>query len=143
MSPDRGQNCPLTFATEFTFRAAAYAGLNPEMKLSKRARLELTVTSRSEKSPPMSEKATFPAKNRLAGLIPTKGEAPRPIEQPQRATPSAASAASAQSIGEVKSLTLRLPGDEYDRLRKFAFDNRTTHQDVLAAALRDYLDAKT
>ena len=87
------------------------------------------------------------APNRLAGIIATKGEAPRPQDQPQRAaqpTP-AAPTTSPQPIavtGGVKSLTLRLPGDEYDRLRRFAFDNRTTHQDVLAAALREYLDAR-
>ena len=88
------------------------------------------------------------AGNRLAGIIATKGEAPRPQDQPQRAAQPAPVAAApapqaAASTGGVKSLTLRLPGDEYDRLRRFAFDNRTTHQDVLAAALRDYLDARS
>ena len=45
------------------------------------------------------------------------------------------------SLG-VKSLTLRLPDEEYERLRTFAFQHRTTHQDVLARALRAYLDQK-
>jgi hypothetical protein len=49
----------------------------------------------------------------------------------------------AQGSMGVKSLTLRLPDDEYERLRSFAFQHRTTHQDVLARALRAYLDQRS
>jgi pyruvate/2-oxoglutarate dehydrogenase complex dihydrolipoamide acyltransferase (E2) component len=90
-----------------------------------------------------------PSQNRLAGLIATKGEAARPAEPEQRQpaatpapqptpAPSSFPAASSRSLG-VKSLTLRLRDDEYERLREYAFRHRLTHQDILSEALRQYL----
>ena len=39
----------------------------------------------------------------------------------------------------VKSLTLRLPEDDYQRLRAYAFKSNTTHQEVISKALHAYL----
>ena len=98
--------------------------------------------------------ATKPS--RLSGLIAPKGAAPRPNEQPAAApapvaepSPSPAPlprpAAPPAQIAVVgmgsKSLTLRLPDAEYERLRVRAFASRMTHQAILAEALRLYLDA--
>ena len=98
--------------------------------------------------------------SRLSGLIAPKGAAPRPSEQsaptaapiPEPApSPSPVSAPAARPsappaqtvlIGTgSKSLTLRLPDTEYERLRVRAFASRMTHQAILAEALRLYLDA--
>ena len=38
-----------------------------------------------------------------------------------------------------KSLTLRLSETQYERLRRFAFDQRMSHQDIIERALMDYL----
>jgi hypothetical protein len=42
----------------------------------------------------------------------------------------------------IRALTLRVDNELYDRLRRFAFDRELTHQDVLEAALRAYLEAR-
>ena len=85
--------------------------------------------------------------NRLAGLVASKGVAARPSEQPQRApetSPAVAPSSPAVSAGiGSKSLTLRLPESEYERLRAHAFASRKTHQTILAEALKTYLDAAT
>lgn len=86
-----------------------------------------------------------PAKpSRLSGLVAPKGSAARPAEQQQRAptmpSPPAPSASPA-GLGS-KSLTLRLPEAEYERLRAHAFASRKTHQTILAEALKAYLDVK-
>ena len=92
------------------------------------------------------DQATEPKKpSRLSGLVAPKGGAARPAEQPQRAPESAAvslSAATPMGMGS-KSLTLRLPETEYERLRAHAFASRKTHQTILAEALKAYLDAAT
>ena len=89
-----------------------------------------------------------PAKpNRLAGLVAAKGVAPRPAEQPQREpeTPKAPAPSPPAVLAGMgsKSLTLRLPEAEYERLRAHAFASRKTHQTILAEALKTYLDAAT
>lgn len=79
--------------------------------------------------------------SRLAGLVAPKGGAARPAEQPQRAPEVApAPAQPVAGIGS-KSLTLRLPEAEYERLRAHAFASRKSHQTILAEALKAYLDA--
>jgi hypothetical protein len=41
----------------------------------------------------------------------------------------------------IRALTLRVDNELYDRLRRYAFDQELTHQEVLEAALRGYLEA--
>lgn len=103
--------------------------------------------------------------SRLAGLVAPKGAAARPGETPPPTTaemvppsapskaipdtapvreqPSAASPppSSASTGTGSKSLTLRLPDAEYERLRAHAYATRKSHQAILADALRQYLDA--
>lgn len=89
-----------------------------------------------------------PKPSRLSGLVAPKGAAARPSEAPQAAPASAPQpdpaltlSATAAPIGTgSKSLTLRLPDAEYERLRSHAFVTRKTHQTILAEALRQYLD---
>jgi hypothetical protein len=104
----------------------------------------------------------------LDGLIQTKG-APRPDALSQRgespardlqeslqasiATPAPAIQTAVQAIAQprvqaapagreprAKSLTLRLSETQYERLRRFAFDARLSHQDIIEAALMAHFD---
>ncbi len=102
----------------------------------------------------------------LDGLIQTKG-APRPDTMSQRgespareiqthlqaavaqpapaaqAAPQLAPTAQAAPAGKeprAKSLTLRLSETQYERLRRFAFERRLSHQDIIESALLGYLD---
>jgi hypothetical protein len=98
----------------------------------------------------------------LDGLIQTKG-APRPDTMSQRGdspareiqthlqaavtqpapAPQPVPTASALATGKeprAKSLTLRLSETQYDRLRRFAFERRLSHQDIIESALLGYLD---
>jgi hypothetical protein len=102
----------------------------------------------------------------LDGLIQTKG-APRPDTMTQRgespareiqthlqaavaqpapapqAAPQPAPAAPIVPAGKeprAKSLTLRLSETQYERLRRFAFEKRLSHQDIIEGALLAYLD---
>lgn len=102
----------------------------------------------------------------LDGLIQTKG-APRPDTLAQRgentspvrllqdglaasvAAPQPAPAtvkAAAPPLTAIdrepraKSLTLRLSESQYERLRRFAFERRASHQDIIERALLEYLE---
>jgi len=98
----------------------------------------------------------------LDGLIQTKG-ASRPDTMPQRGESPAREiqtqlqAAVAQPTPapqptlvappgpagkepRAKSLTLRLSETQYERLRRFAFERRLSHQDIIEGALLVYLD---
>jgi hypothetical protein len=89
----------------------------------------------------------------LDGLIQTKG-APRPDTMTQRgespareiqthlqaAVTQPAPAAPAGKEPRAKSLTLRLSETQYERLRRFAFEKRLSHQDIIEGALLTYLD---
>jgi predicted DNA binding CopG/RHH family protein len=102
----------------------------------------------------------------LDGLIQTKG-APRPDTMSQRgespareiqthlqaavaqsalepkAAPQPTQSAQAVPAGKeprAKSLTLRLSESQYERLRRFAFERRLSHQDIIESALLGYLD---
>jgi hypothetical protein len=87
----------------------------------------------------------------LDGLIQTKG-APRPdamaqrVESPAKALQANLEAtittapAPAGREPRAKSLTLRLSETQYERLRRFAFERRLSHQDIIERALIDYLD---
>jgi predicted DNA binding CopG/RHH family protein len=55
----------------------------------------------------------------------------------------AASTALAVPAGKeprAKSLTLRLSETQYERLRRFAFERRLSHQDIIESALLRYLN---
>ena len=88
----------------------------------------------------------------LDGLIQTKG-APRPDAMAQRGdspvrviqanlqtTVTAVPADHPTREPRAKSLTLRLSEKQYERLRRFAFDRRLSHQDIIERALVEYLD---
>jgi hypothetical protein len=96
----------------------------------------------------------------LDGLIQTKG-APRPDtmtqrgESPAREIQTHLEAAVTQAASQpaptatvvtagkeprAKSLTLRLSETQYERLRRFAFEKRLSHQDIIEGALLAYLD---
>jgi hypothetical protein len=85
----------------------------------------------------------------LEGLIQAKGAA-RPDEAlPQRgATPARVLQANLQAAlsepisreARAKSLTLRLSEPQYERLRRFAFERRLSHQDIIERGLMEYLD---
>lgn len=101
----------------------------------------------------------------LDGLIQTKG-APRPdaliqrveAPSPARALQDGLQAAITPPIGapapmpaakaapapdrepRAKSLTLRLSETQYERLRRFAFDSRQSHQDIIERALMEHLE---
>jgi hypothetical protein len=102
----------------------------------------------------------------LDGLIQTKGS-PRPDTMSQRGEspareiqtslqaavmqPASSPTAAPQRVpsGPVapvgkepraKSLTLRLSEANYERLRRFAFERRLSHQDIIETALLGYLD---
>ncbi len=89
----------------------------------------------------------------LDGLIQTKG-ASRPDTLVQRAEAQSparmlqdglqaalpgAMAASVEREPRAKSLTLRLSETQYEKLRRFAFDHRQSHQDIIERALMEYL----
>jgi hypothetical protein len=72
----------------------------------------------------------------LATVSPSAPAAAQPAVQP---TP-VASPSPAGREPRAKSLTLRLSETQYERLRRFAFDRRLSHQDIIERALVDYLD---
>ena len=101
------------------------------------------------------QKPQVPKPSRLAGLIAPKGAAARPSEPAPAppAPPETAPAAVRETAPRPapvpppspagtgsKSLTLRLPDAEYERLRTRAYTSRMSHQAILAEALRRYLD---
>jgi hypothetical protein len=86
----------------------------------------------------------------LDGLIQTKGaarpdamvqrsEAASPARVLQAALPTALAAPPAPEP-RAKSLTLRLSESQYERLRRFAFERRLSHQDIIERALLEHLD---
>jgi hypothetical protein len=85
----------------------------------------------------------------LDGLIQIKG-ATRPdgLESPARALQATLATgiqpspvlSSAEREPRAKSLTLRLSESQYERLRRFAFERRLSHQDVIERALMACLD---
>ena len=89
----------------------------------------------------------------LDGLIQTKGAArPDALAQRGEGTPSPARAlqeglqaaiapAAQEKEPRAKSLTLRLSESQYERLRRFAFERRLSHQDIIERALMNYLEA--
>lgn len=65
------------------------------------------------------------------------------VKRPASALPASPQPAPAGSAGReprAKSLTLRLSETQYERLRRFAFERRLSHQDIIESALLTYLD---
>lgn len=97
----------------------------------------------AEKSPVKTKAAAAPS---LAGLIQTKGAA-RPEGAAQRGAETAPAPIPAASVEapapppepRTKALTVKLRESDYQRLRRYAFDHSTTHQDVLEDALLAFL----
>jgi hypothetical protein len=90
----------------------------------------------------------------LDGLIQTKGaarpdamvqriEAVSPARALQAALPTALATAPSHREPRAKSLTLRLSEAQYERLRRFAFERRLSHQDIIERALIEHLDRQT
>jgi hypothetical protein len=64
---------------------------------------------------------------------------PAPVESRQALQAPAVPSTKGQGI---RALTLRVDNELYNRLRRYAFDQELTHQEVLEAALRGYLEAQ-
>ena len=89
----------------------------------------------------------------LDGLIQTKGAARPDALEPRVEAPSparllqdglqAAMAAPAEREPRAKSLTLRLSETQYERLRRYAFERRMSHQDIIEQALMNHLSKHT
>jgi hypothetical protein len=47
-----------------------------------------------------------------------------------------------QPLPPSKQITVRLSNDDYEGLRRFAFDNRLTHQAVIERAVRNVIGRK-
>jgi predicted DNA binding CopG/RHH family protein len=88
----------------------------------------------------------------LDGLIQTKGaarpdaleqrvEAPSPARLLQDGLQAAMAAPAERAEREprAKSLTLRLSETQYERLRRYAFEHRMSHQDIIEQALMNHL----
>ncbi len=65
---------------------------------------------------------------------------PASVAQPIIQTPIAAQPALASREPRAKSLTLRLSETQYERLRRYAFEQRLSHQDIIEGALMAVLD---
>ncbi len=73
----------------------------------------------------------------LQAALPAAMAAPAPATPPTQApTPAAVP----EREPRAKSLTLRLSESQYERLRRFAFERRLSHQDIIEAALMTHLD---
>ena len=70
----------------------------------------------------------------------TPAAAPAAVPAQVPTEPSPTKRASAAAEPRTKSLTLRLSESQYQRLRRFAFDRGSSHQDVIEAALMEHLD---
>src|SRR5215213_5188132 len=64
----------------------------------------------------------------------------RALQSGLQAAVAAPRLAPAEKEPRAKSLTLRLSEAQYERLRRFAFDRRLSHQDIIERALVEYLD---
>jgi hypothetical protein len=77
---------------------------------------------------------TIPAPVESRALVGASAEARQTLQAP--AVPS--------TKGQgIRALTLRVDNELYNRLRRYAFDQELTHQEVLEAALRGYLEAQS
>ena len=87
----------------------------------------------------MSQRGESPAREIQTHLQAAVAQpAPSPQAAPQP-TPSALAVPTGREP-RAKSLTLRLSESQYERLRRFAFERRLSHQDIIESALLGYLD---
>jgi hypothetical protein len=87
----------------------------------------------------MSQRGESPVREiqtHLQAAVTQPAPAPQAAPQPTPATP----VVTAGKEPRAKSLTLRLSETQYERLRRFAFDRRLSHQDIIESALLGYLD---
>jgi hypothetical protein len=104
----------------------------------------LIQTKGSPRPDTMSQRGESPAREiqtHLQSAVIQAAPAPQPAPAQQPA-PQASTAALAAAAREprAKSLTLRLSETQYERLRRFAFEKRLSHQDIIEGALLAYLD---
>jgi hypothetical protein len=93
----------------------------------------------------MTQRGDSPARDIQANLqaavsAPALVAPAAPPAQPVTQTPTAAQAAPASREPRAKSLTLRLSETQYERLRRYAFETRLSHQDIIEGALMGVLD---
>lgn len=74
----------------------------------------------------------------VQAVTPTAAPAPVPPQTKAEAMPTRGAPIAVEP--RTKSLTLRLSESQYQRLRRFAFDRGSSHQDVIEAALMAHLD---
>jgi hypothetical protein len=87
----------------------------------------------------MSQRGESPAREiqtHLQSAVTQPAPAPQAAPQPALAAPTVP----AGKEPRAKSLTLRLSETQYERLRRFAFERRLSHQDIIESALLGYLD---
>ena len=87
----------------------------------------------------MTQRGESPAREiqtHLQATVTQLAPAPQAAPQPVPATPTVP----AGKEPRAKSLTLRLSETQYERLRRFAFERRLSHQDIIESALLGYLD---
>jgi hypothetical protein len=96
----------------------------------------------------MTQRGDSPARDMQANLqaavsAPTPvapAAPPVPVAQPVTQTHTASQPAPASREPRAKSLTLRLSETQYERLRRYAFETRLSHQDIIEGALMGVLD---
>lgn len=88
----------------------------------------------------MTKRPTTKAAAAAAGLYDAKDmPRPDPVQATEtRQTPAAAVA----GVAAPKALTVKVPPDDYRRLRLFAVEHDMTHQDIMLDALRQYLQER-
>jgi hypothetical protein len=96
----------------------------------------------------MTQRGDSPARDMQANLqaavsAPTPvapAAPPVPVAQPVIQTHTAAQSVPASRQPRAKSLTLRLSEAQYERLRRYAFETRLSHQDIIEGALMGVLN---
>ena len=95
----------------------------------------------------MSQRGESPARDMQANLqaavsapAPVAPAAPPAPAAPVAQKPTAAQPAPVSREPRAKSLTLRLSEAQYERLRRYAFETRLSHQDIIEGALMSVLD---
>jgi len=96
----------------------------------------------------MTQRGDSPARDMQANLqaavsapTPTALAAPpAPVVQPITQAHTATQPVPASREPRAKSLTLRLSETQYERLRRYAFETRLSHQDIIEGALMGVLD---
>jgi hypothetical protein len=89
----------------------------------------------------MTQRGESPARDMQANLqAAVMAPAPPPTVQPAIQAPPVAQPAPVTREPRAKSLTLRLSETQYERLRRYAFERRLSHQDIIENALLAFLD---